>query len=144
MNALFNTLFDDFGFDGYTMPSINVKKALQTPKVDVKENEAAYTLEMDLPGKTEKDLKIELNKNVLTISSEEETKTEESSEAEKKEECKWLIRERSCTKFSRSFSLPEDVDGEQLSATVKNGVLSVIMPRKAITAPRRIQISCGA
>lgn len=140
--SLFNSLFDDFGVDGYSLPSFNFKKAFHTPKVDVKEEENAYTLEMDLPGKTEKDLKIELNNNILTIASETEKKCEEKNE--KKCNCKWLIKERSCSQFSRSFSLPDDVDGDNLSATVKNGILSVVMPRKAIAAPKRIAINYGA
>lgn len=136
--ALFNDLFGDFVDDGYMMPSINLKKAFQTPKVDVKEESGAYTLKMDLPGKTDKDVKIELNHNVLTISSEK--KNEKDEKSEKKEEGKWLVKERSYQKFSRSFTLPEDVEAEKVSAEVKNGVLTVTMPRKALPEPKRIAI----
>lgn len=136
--ALFNDLFGDFADDGYMMPSINLKKAFQTPKVDVKEESGAYTLNMDLPGKTDKDVKIELNHNVLTISSEK--KNEKDEKSEKKEEGKWLVKERSYQKFSRSFTLPEDVEAEKVSAEVKNGVLTVTMPRKALPEPKRIAI----
>lgn len=137
--ALFNDLFGDFADDGYMMPSINLKKVFQAPKVDIKENSDAYTLQMDLPGKTDKDVKIELNHNVLTISSEKsEDKKEEKSE--KKEDGKWLVKERSYQKFSRSFTLPDDVEAEKVAAEVKNGVLTVTMPRKALPAPKRISI----
>lgn len=137
--ALFNSLFNDFG-DDFATPTFNYRKVFQAPKVDVKEEENAYTLEMDLPGKTDKDVKIELNNNVLTIASESEEKCENKQEkAEDKR--KWLIRERSCSKFSRSFTLPEDVDSEKLSASCKNGVLSVIMPRKPLSSPKRIAIN---
>ena len=146
--ALFNRLFDDFEDDGYTLPSFNFKKAFATPKVDVKEGKDAYTLEMDLPGKSEKDVNIELNDNVLTISSEKETVNEQKdndkeNKAEKKDEVKWLIRERSYSHFQRSFTLPNDVDNEKLSAAVKNGVLTVTMPRKALVQPKRIAITCA-
>ena len=50
--ALFNSLFDGLDEDIYNMPSINFKKVFQAPKVDVKEDDNAYTLLMDLPGKT--------------------------------------------------------------------------------------------
>lgn len=137
--ALFNDLFGDFADDGYMMPSINLKKVFQAPKVDIKEDSGAYTLQMDLPGKTDKDVKIELNHNVLTISSEKsEDKKEEKSE--KKEDGKWLVKERSYQKFSRSFTLPDDVEAEKVAAEVKNGVLTVTMPRKAFPAPKRIAI----
>lgn len=137
--ALFNDLFGDFADDGYMMPSINLKKVFQAPKVDIKKDSGAYTLQMDLPGKTDKDVKIELNHNVLTISSEKsEDKKEEKSE--KKEDGKWLVKERSYQKFSRSFTLPDDVEAEKVAAEVKNGVLTVTMPRKALPAPKRIAI----
>lgn len=58
----------------------------------------------------------------------------------KKEEGKWLVKERSYQKFSRSFTLPEDVEAEKVSAEVKNGVLTVTMPRKALPEPKRIAI----
>lgn len=141
--ALFNDLFDDFGDDNYMMPSINLKKVFQAPKVDIKEHKDAYTLTMDLPGKTDKDVNIELNNNVLTISSE---KTEDKKEAkkeekgEKKDDGKWLVKERSYHKFSRSFSLPDDVEADKVNAEVKNGVLTVNMPRKSLPAPKHIAI----
>lgn len=140
--TLFNRLFDDFGND-YGLPSLHLRKSVSSPAVDVIEDEKAYTLEMNLPGKTEKDVKIELNHNILTIESESEAASEnEEKDADKNP--KFLLRERHFEKFSRSFSLPEDVDSDNLSAQVKNGVLSVIMPRKAVAQARRIQISCGA
>ena len=140
--ALFNDLFN-FGDEGYGFPSI--KKAFYSPKVDVKEDKDAYTLEMELPGKTEKDVNIELDRSVLTISSEVKTEKEEKQEEkeERKNAEKWLIRERSSAKFSRSFTLPEDVDEEKLCAEVKNGVLTVKMPRKALASPRKIAINCA-
>ena len=141
--ALFNDLFDGFEDDGYLMPSFNFRKAFAAPKVDVKEEKEAYLLEMDLPGKTDSDINIELNKNVLTISSQTKSEKEEKKEekAEAKTAGKYLIKERSYSKFSRSFTLPEDVDSENLSAKVTNGVLTVTMPRKAIAAPKRIAIT---
>ena len=55
----------------------------------------------------------------------------------------YLIKERSYSKFSRSFTLPEDVDSENLTAKVTNGVLSVTMPRKVLAAPKRIAITAA-
>lgn len=140
--ALFNNLFDAFDDDRY-LPSFNYKKVFHSPKVDISEGKDAYTLQMDMPGKTENDVNIELNNNVLTISSSEEKKSEKEEKSEKKGELKWLLKERSYCKFSRSFTLPDDVDSENLSANVKNGVLTVNMPRKAIAAPKRIAITCA-
>lgn len=145
--ALFNDLFN-FGDEGYNygLPSFTFKKAFQNPKVDVMENKDAYTLYMDLPGKTDKDVNIQLDRNVLTISSESKTEKEENKDekaVEKKDETKWLIRERSFCHFSRSFTLPEDIDCEKLSAEVKNGILTVNMPRRPVAAPKRIEVTCA-
>ena len=137
--ALFNDLFNDFGDDGYTMPAFSYKKMFHMPKVDVKENKEHYTLTMDMPGKTDKDVDIELNQNVLTVSSKDEVKKEEKSD--KKDETKWLIRERTVSSFKRSFTLPDDVDSEKLTANVKDGVLTVSMPRKALAQPKHIAIT---
>ncbi len=139
--TLFNDLFDEFGDDGFLMPSFNLKKAFVTPKVDVKEEKEAYIMDMDLPGKTDKDINIEFKNNVLTISSEE--KSDRKEKKEEKEESKYLIKERSYSKFTRSFSLPDDVNSEKIAAKVENGVLHITMPRKAIAAPRRIAITAA-
>ena len=139
--ALFNDLFDGFGDDGFLMPSFNYKKAFISPKVDVKEDKDAYIMEMDLPGMSDKDVDIELDRNVLTISSKKEDKKDEKKE--EKDGAKWLIHERSAMQFTRSFTLPEDVDSENLSAHVKDGILTVTMPRKALASPKRIAITAA-
>ena len=128
--SLFNSLFDT-AFGG--MP--DSWKVTQMPKVDVKEGKDSYALQMDLPGCTEKDVNIEVDHGVLTISS---AKTEEKEE--KKDGEKWLIRERSSSRFTRRFTLPDDVDQEKISAVFKNGVLNVTMNRKELPAPKRIAI----
>ena len=140
--TLFNDLFNGFGDDGFLMPSFNYKKVF-SPKVDVKEDKDAYLMDMDLPGKSDKDINVEFKNNVLTISSE--TKSEKEEKKEEKEEAKeapkYLIKERSWSKFSRSFTLPDDVEAEKISAKVENGVLHITMPRKALAQPRKIAIT---
>lgn len=131
--ALFNSLFDT-AFGG--MP--DSWKVLQMPKVDVKEDKDSYALQMDLPGCTEKDVNIEVDHGVLTISS---AKVEEKEE--KKDGEKWLIRERSSSRFTRRFTLPDDVDQEKISAVFKNGVLNVTMNRKELPSPKRIAIEAA-
>ncbi len=143
--ALFNDLFDGLGDDGFLMPSFNYKKAFVSPRVDIKEEKDAYVMDMDLPGKTEKDINIEFNNNVLTISSENKSEKEEKKEekAEAKEAPKYLIKERCYSKFSRSFTLPEDVEADNITAKVENGVLHINLPRKALAAPRKIAITAA-
>ena len=133
--SLFNSLFDN-AFD-YSMPDLTWKSA-RLPKVDVKENKDSYCLQMDLPGATEKDVNLEIDHGVLTISSVKTTEKEEKSG--EKEEGKWLIRERTQSQFARRFTLPDDVDEEKVSASFKNGVLNVTMARKALPSPKKIAI----
>jgi len=109
-----------------------------TPKVDVKENKNAYTLEMELPGRTEKDVDIELDHDNLTIASVKEEKKEEKKD--NKEEGKYILKERRTSSFTRRFTLPSDVDAESINASFKNGVLTISMKKKALAEPKRIAI----
>lgn len=128
--SLFNSLFDD----GLVFPTIWNKQSF-TPKVDVKETKDSYVLDMDLPGRTEGDVDLSLKENVLTISSDKEDSREEKGKDG------YLIRERTRSRFTRSFTLPDDVQGEAINATFKNGVLEVTMPRnKALAEPKKISI----
>ena len=141
--SLFSNLFGN-NFDPFYVPSFSQKRSFALPKVDVKETKEAYTLDMDLPGFSENDVELNLKDSVLTISSKKETNAEPSQkeEASAKEAEKWLIKERSCVQFERRFTLPEDVDGENIAATFKNGVLTVKMPRsKPVNQTKKIAIN---
>lgn len=125
--SILDSIFNDMWNAGTT----------QAPRVDVKEDDGTYTFEMDLPGRTEKDVNIELDHDNLTIAScVEETKEEKKD----KNKTKYLLKERSCRNFERRFSLPKDVDAESISANFKNGVLTISMNKKAKTAPKKIMI----
>ena len=140
--SLFNTLFNS-AFDG-TMPEFNIHASPAMPKVDVMEMKDSYLLEMELPGLTEKDVNIELDRNVLTIASvkaDKADKTEKAENSENSEKSKWLLRERRKMEFARRFTLPEDADVQAISAVFKNGILSVNIARKAIPAPKKIEIA---
>lgn len=142
--SLLDSLFDNF--DGVYGGNC---RGSYVPKVDVKETKDAYTLEMELPGRTENDVDIQLDRNILTISSKKDEKKAEkcgsgycgkNDKNEKLEEPKWLIRERKVCGFSRSFSLPNDADGENINASFKNGILTVVVSRKVVNVPKRIEI----
>ncbi len=135
--SLFNSLFN--GEVGSLLNMPVYPHTVFVPKVDVKEDSEAYTMEMDLPGRTEKDVEIELDNNTLTISSKQEEKNE-MEETEKEENGRWLIRERRVSSFKRSFTLPEDVNLDALKASFKNGILSVRLPRRAPSQPKKIAI----
>ncbi len=123
--SLFNSLFDDgFGF----IPELYRTKTNFVPKVDVQESKETYLLTMELPGRSENDVDINVKDNVLTISSIKEEKKEDAQDKNAQKE-KWLIRERHISQFTRSFTLPDDVNAEEISATFKNGLLNITLPR---------------
>ena len=92
------------------------------PAVNIRENEKNYTLELAVPGMDKKDLKIDINEDVLTISSETKTETEETSDGYKR-------KEFSYSSFCRSFYIPDNVNREKIGAAYKDGILSVELPK---------------
>ena len=92
------------------------------PAVNIKEDEKRFTLDLAIPGIDKKDLKIEINEDVITISSEQKMEKEENREDFKR-------REFSYTAFCRSFYLPENVNKEKIEANYKDGILSVVLPK---------------
>lgn len=132
LDSLFNDLFDK------TNTSEMYHAVISSPRVDVKEIDNTYTLEMELPGRCEDDVNIELDHNNLIISSKTEENKEEKKEEEKKQ--KWILKERRTCNFNRRFTLPSDVDADSITASFKNGVLTINMQKKAIAAPKKILI----
>jgi HSP20 family protein len=93
------------------------------PSVNIREDEKFYNLELAIPGIDKKDLKIDINEDVLTISSETKNETEEKKDGYKR-------KEFSYSSFCRSFYIPENVDREKIEANYKDGVLTVSLPKK--------------
>ena len=93
-----------------------------TPVVNTREGEFAYHIDVDLPGVKKEDIKINVKDNVLTISGERHHKEEV------KEEDYHRI-ETSFGKFERNFTLPKGSDTENISASNKDGVLEVVIPK---------------
>ena len=138
-NALsgFDRYLDSFFGDNFLTPSERIFNRL--PSVDVRETEKAYVIEAELPGFEEKDISIRLDGSNLTI----ESKREEEKKDERKEgdDGNYLIRERRVSSFSRSFKLPENANPEGITASFKNGILSMEIGKRAEAQTRVIQIS---
>ncbi|MRG45324.1 Hsp20 family protein [Chitinophaga sp. SYP-B3965] len=96
---------------------------LTLPAVNISEDKDSYILSMASPGMKKEDFKIDLEGNVLTISTEMEEKNE------KKEE-KFCRKEYNYSSFSRSFNLPDTVNKSKIEATYEEGVLKLIMQKK--------------
>lgn len=107
----------------------------RSPVVDVREADGKYVIEAELPGVTEKELKLELKNGSLTLSTE---KKEEKGDKDKAGT--WIRRERSDSYYSRSFELPEDADGDKIEAVFKDGLLTVELPKKPEESPKLVQV----
>jgi len=105
------------------------------PAVNIKEENDKYVLEMAAPGMKKNDFHISLEENVLTISSEKKEEKEEKQD-------NYTRREFYYNTFSRSFTLPENVDTENIKADYKNGILTLTLPKKEeAKVTREIKVS---
>jgi HSP20 family protein len=104
--------------------------------MDLVEADDHYVLRADLPGMDEKNVSIEINDNVLTVSGERRDEQEQTRSG-------WHRVERSFGRFTRSLTLPEGIDPEAISASFDKGVLSITVPKPEQRKPRRVQITPG-
>lgn len=88
-------------------------------------NDGAYSISMELPGVSENDVELSVNKGSLVIRGEKKTESEKKGDT-------WYFSERQYGAFSRTFQLPEDADGDKAHATMKDGVLKITIPRLAL------------
>jgi len=129
MNRLFNTYFD--------APATGNGGAVArrwTPAMDLVETDADFVLRADLPGVAEKDVKIELEDRVLTISGERKAEHEQRKEG-------YYRVERSSGTFSRTLTLPDGIDPSSINASYDKGVIEVRIPKPELKKPHRVAIS---
>jgi HSP20 family protein len=116
-------IFDDFWKD-FALTRAGGAGAVQgfAPRLDVKENDADYTITVELPGLEEKDFDISLEEDVLTIKGEKKSKHEEDREG-------YHHVETVSGRFERRLRVPEGIDGDAVKASYKNGVVTVTLPK---------------
>lgn len=105
------------------------------PTLDIIENQNEYKIEVELPGFTIEDVNLKLEKHILKISS-----IKKNMEVEEKNS--YILKERIEKDFSRSISVGSDVDEEKLKAILKNGLLSITLPKKKQVLSRKIDVKC--
>lgn len=106
------------------------------PSFDVKEAPDAYQFKADLPGIQEADLEISLEGTRLTVAGKRDEEALNEGD-------RLHLAERSHGRFSRTFTLPEDVEGEKVVAELRHGVLTLMVPKRPETRPRKINVSLG-
>jgi HSP20 family protein len=109
------------------------REFIWAPAVDVYENDKAYVVEVDLPGLRKEDVRVTVQDGVLTIQGERRLTREDK-------ESGYHRQERFYGKFLRSFTLPEMVDVDRISAEFKDGVLRLTLPKRESTAGRVIEV----
>lgn len=124
-NQLFPSIFDEF----FRNELANMTPQLSMPQVNIKETDTAYLLEVVAPGRQKEDFSLEVDNDMLTISSEIKRENEEK-------DGKYTRKEFVATSFKRSFSLPDTVEEEGIKAGYVNGVLHIELPKKAVALPK--------
>ncbi len=123
----FDRLFNEFA------KGPESESTVWSPYVDVYETENGYILKAEIPGINREDIKLDINKNTLTLKGEKKFE-------EKVERDKYIRVERRYGTFSRSFTLSDKVDKENISANYKDGVLEITMPKKEEAKPKEIKV----
>lgn len=127
-------LFDDLFYGDFpTIFSSNFNEGISVPKVNIKEQDDAFMIEMAVPGMKKSDFEVNLDNNTLSISARTEVEDNERDNG-------YVRREFSYSSFNRNFTLPESVDNSNIEAKYHDGILKVNIPKKeeAKRKPSRI------
>ena len=108
-------------FDDDFLPVLN-NRTSSMPAVNIKEDEKHFVLDLAIPGMDKKDLNIDINEDVLTISSESKNETTNEVDGYKKKEFNY-------SSFCRSFYIPDNVNRDKIEASYKDGILTVSLPK---------------
>jgi HSP20 family protein len=131
MNRLFR---DSFSADPQEQ---SLATSAFAPPVDVYEDDHNITLKIEVPGIDEKDIDVRIDNNTLTVHGERKFEKEEKEE-------NFRRVERQYGSFTRSFSLPQTVDTEKVSATYDKGILKISLAKKAEAKPKQIKVNVGS
>lgn len=121
-NGFVNPFFNDV-YSVLNDSFVNERAAFRTPAVNIAETDAQFEVELAIPGLTKEDIKINLDKNVLSVSADKKTETVDENK-------KFSKREYNFSSFSRSFTLPESADQSKIEADYVNGILKLTIAKK--------------
>src|SRR5712692_677726 len=130
MNRLFRESYSPEG------PEEALTTTSFAPPVDIYEDEHTITLKIEVPGIDEKDIDVRIENNTLTVHGERKIEKEEKEE-------NYRRIERQYGSFTRTFTLPNTVDSESVSANYEKGVLKVQLAKKAEAKPKQIKVNVG-
>jgi HSP20 family protein len=116
-----------------TLPGVGVELATFVPAFEVKETKEGYVFKADVPGVADKDIDISRTGNRLSVSGKRESEKEDHGDT-------YYTMERSYGSFTRSFTLPDGVDGDHIQADLKDGVLTIVAPKLPESQPQKISL----
>ena len=128
--------WDDFFNDKFFNQLKNTGSGESRPAVNISEDDKGYTIELAVPGIAKDKFNLEIENDVLTLSSEQ-------NEIKDEQKQNYLRREFNYQSFKRSFELPETIDQEQINANMDTGILTLSLPKKEEEiqkAPRQIEV----
>lgn len=118
-------------------PTLRQGTQMFIPTFDVRETKDGYVFRADVPGIKESDLEISVNGNQLTVSGRRESEVQEGDVQN------YFVSECSYGSFTRSFTLPQGADTDQVKAELKDGVLTLLIPKRPELQPRKISLSAN-
>jgi HSP20 family protein len=110
--------------------------ALQAPTLSFEDTGEALRLRVELPGLSEKDVEINVTANVVSLKAQRSTEAPEGYTAHR--------RERASFSFARSYELPARIDPEKVEASLKQGVLTLTLPKVAEAQPKKVTVTAAA
>jgi len=134
---------DDIDWFGNNMFHCDRNRMYGVPPVNISESDKEFTIEMAAPGYEKKDFVVNVDKNLLTISVEKTAETNDDNKADGDNPAantnngRVYRREYSFSSFSRSFTLPDGVDGQKISGSYQNGILTLNIPKAEIVNTKK-------
>lgn len=128
--------FSGLGFDPFRemIPAFETAMPTYMPAFEVKETKDSYVFKADVPGVKDEDLKVSITNNRMTVSGKREEEKKQQDET-------YYCYERSYGTFSRSFTLPDGIDANNIKAETKHGQLSIVVPKKTEQIAKEIKVN---
>lgn len=126
---------DRFFDDGLFGDNRDTAATLRSPALDVSESETAYTVKLDMPGVAKEAVKVNIDGRRISVDAEQR------KDEEKKDGERVIYRERTVSRFSRSFTLPQEISQADSSATLDQGVLTLRLAKRAASAASQLTVN---
>ena len=129
----FRSDFEDLLFPSYWNRALSLMPETRVPAIDLEDREKDYLLKAEMPGFKKEDIEIEVQDDSVTITGRVGWKYDKKAQA-------YICKERACESFYRRVELPEEVKADDAAACLSEGVLELILPKKAPKQKRKVKI----